>query len=193
MLPEPFDYLADLMPVSDDEGALLRASFTSLAVPRNTLLLRQGQLCQDLWFVQRGLLRSYYTTERDEVTCWASVPGDFVTSLAAFMSLAPSPENIQALDPTQLMVLSRTNWQRLYNAEPAFRERWRLGVEARYADLELRMGSLRAMQAPERYAFMADHYPAMLRLLPLKYVASILGIEPRHLSRIRAAYRTVSK
>lgn len=193
MLPEPFAYLTDLIPAPPAEQALLRASFTPLTVPRHTLLLRQGQPCQSLWFLQVGLLRSYYSTERDEVTCWASVPGDFVTSLAAFMNQTPSPENIQALEPTQLMVLSRIHWQRLYDQQPTFRERWRLGVEARYTDLELRMGSLRAMQAPERYAFMVEHYPTMLRHLPLKYVASMLGIEPRHLSRIRAAYRVAEK
>ena len=187
MLPEPFDYLATMIPVAPAELAMLRAFFTPLTVPRHTILLQQGQPCRDLWFVQRGLLRSYYTTERDEVTCWATPPGDFMTSLTAFLNQTPSPENIQALEPTQLMVLSRSHWQQLYDQQPAFRERWHRGVEARYADLELRMGSLRAMQAPERYAFMEKQYPDLVRHLPLKYVASILGIEPRHLSRIRAS------
>ncbi|GAB3219727.1 Crp/Fnr family transcriptional regulator [Spirosoma arcticum] len=184
-LPEPFDYLADVLPVAPAELALLREFFTPLTVPRHTILLKQGQPCRNLWFVQRGLLRSYYTTERDEVTCWAALPDQFMTSLAAFLNQTPSPENIQALEPSQLMVLTHRHWQQL-NEQPTFRERWSRSVESRYADLELRMGSLRAMQAPERYAFMAEQYPELLRRLPLKYVASILGIEPRHLSRIRA-------
>lgn len=189
MIPDLTTYLADVLPVEPDEAAMLQASFTPRTVPRHTVLLQQGQSCHNLWFVQHGLLRSYYATDRDEITCWAALPGQFMTSLSAFLNQTVSPESIQAVEPTQLLVLPRSQWQRLYDQLPSFRERWRRGVEARYADLELRMGSLRAMQAPQRYEFMETHYTELTRRLPLKYLASILGIEPRHLSRIRSINR----
>lgn len=154
-------------------------------VSARTACLRAGQRCNEIFYVQRGLLRHHYHTEQREVTRWLALPGTFTTCLSSFLGETPSPECIEALQPTELYVLSHADWQELHDRHEPFRQFWHQGVVASFRAAEELLLALQSRPGKERYAFLEARYPGFIQQVPQKHLASLLGIEPRHLSRIR--------
>lgn len=134
-----------------------------------------------------GLCRYYYETEKGaDVTRWCSLSGDFVTSLASFISRQLSTEYIECIKPSQIWLIDRAAWEQLYAQEAEIRSFWLHTMEHTYIGMEERVYNLIARNASERYQWFVQWQPRMLQEVPDKYMAAMLGIQPRHLSRLRA-------
>jgi CRP/FNR family transcriptional regulator, anaerobic regulatory protein len=154
---------------------------------RGDYFVQRGYTCHNLAFMVDGMCRHYYDTEKGEGTRWVVLPNEFITSLGSFISQRPAEENIQAIKPTALLIASRKDWQEIYDQEEFVRMVWLKSIEENYVGMENRVFNLIAMTAEERYDWMLKHQPRFNQHVPDKYVASMLGILPRHLSRIRAS------
>ncbi|HZY78281.1 MAG TPA: Crp/Fnr family transcriptional regulator, partial [Cyclobacteriaceae bacterium] len=121
-----------------------------------------------------------------EVTRWVALTGTFVTSLKSFIQQVPSVENIQAMEQTEIAIMPRASWIALYEQHEFARTFWTRNIEENYIGMEERVFNLIAKTAEERYSWMQANQPRFIREVPDKYLASMLGIHPRHLTRIRA-------
>ena len=148
--------------------------------------LKEGAICQKIGLVLEGKCRYFYNTKEGEVTRWVSLSENFVTSLGSFVSQKPSIENIVAMEDTEIAILPRVSWLALYHDHEFIREFWARNIEANYIGMEERVFNLIAKSAEERYSWMQKNQPRFIREVPDKYLASMLGIHPRHLTRIRA-------
>ncbi|WP_194778331.1 Crp/Fnr family transcriptional regulator [Pararhodonellum marinum] len=148
--------------------------------------LQQGHVCQHIALIAKGQFRYYYNTEAGDVTRWISLQGDFMTSLASFIQEKPAVENIQAIKDSELWMIPKSAWKALYANHEFIRQFWLRTMEYNYIGMEERVFNQIALSAEERYRWMLDHYPRFNQEVPDKYIASMLGITPRHLSRIRA-------
>jgi CRP/FNR family transcriptional regulator, anaerobic regulatory protein len=146
----------------------------------------QGQICKEIGFVVKGMCRHFYDTENDEITRWIVLENEFVNSLGSFITQTPSNENIQAIKPTEIVMASKKDWDNLLAENEFARLLWTRNIEQLYVGMETRVFNLIALGAEERYQWMLKHQPKFNSLVPDKYVASMLGIKPRHMSRIRA-------
>jgi CRP-like cAMP-binding protein len=146
---------------------------------------KNGQVCKRLGFIVEGMCRYYYDTEEEEVTRWVSFKNEFTGSLSSFISQKKSPENIQAITPAEVLIASKQDWQDLYHEQEFVRQIWVKHIEEYYIGMEDRIFNLIALTAEERYKWMLENQPKFNQYVPDKYVASMLGIKPRHLSRIR--------
>jgi CRP/FNR family transcriptional regulator, anaerobic regulatory protein len=160
---------------------------------KHTLELKKGdyfyqntQICQKIGFLEEGMLRYYYDTEKLEVTRWVAMEGDFVTSLSSFIKQQPVEENIQALQNTKILYATCEDWIAIYQEENFVRELWTRVIEENYIGMENRLFNIIALSAEERYEWILKNYPKFNLYIPDKYLASMLGITPRHLSRIRS-------
>ena len=147
---------------------------------------KEQQTCKSLAFISEGMCRHFYRTDKGEVTRWVALKNEFVTSLGSLITQLPSRENIQAIKPTVLLIASLPDWQAIYKEEEFVRLLWLRTIEANYVGFENRVFNLIALTAEERYEWMLKHQPRFNEFVPDKYIASMLGIIPRHLSRIRA-------
>lgn len=148
-------------------------------------LVREGQVCKSIVFLQSGMVRHYYSTEKEEITRWISLSNTFSSSLASFIGQQPSNENLQALEDCQLVVITHTAWLLLMKENTSFKVVWMKNIEFNYLGMEERVFFLIAKSAEERYLHMMETQPRFIREVPLQYIASMLGTTPRHLSRIR--------
>jgi CRP-like cAMP-binding protein len=148
---------------------------------------QERKVCRQLGFITDGMCRFFYNTPHEEVTRWVALENEFVTSLGSFITQEGSPENIQAIKPTEILVASKGDWETLYRENEFLRTFWVKTIEAHYIGMETRVFNLIALSAEERYEWMLQHQPQFNANVPDKYVASMLGIKPRHLSRIRAS------
>ncbi|RMG31793.1 MAG: Crp/Fnr family transcriptional regulator [Bacteroidetes bacterium] len=152
-------------------------------------LYREGGICHKLAFVLRGLIRSFYHIEGEEVTRFIVWENFFVTAFSSFISRKSSNENIQAIEDSHVLVICYEDLQHLYRKHPSWQELGRRLVEESHLRLEQRVLSLLTHTAEQRYRALAITQPELLRRVPLQYIASLLGIKPETLSRIRRKVR----
>lgn len=164
----------------------LTEQFQVRRVAKQDFLLRGGTTC-DFWgFVHCGLLRVYTETDQgDEHTSWFVKEQDFVTEYASFYYQRPSLENIVALEETEVLCLTHPQLQALYRAHPVFERLARLLYERQMANIKQRMLFRVRHGAAARYEHLLAYHPALVQRVPLKFLASYLGITGSTLSRIR--------
>ena len=172
-------------PLDFDEGQVVRR-FRRRSLARGERWLREGEVCRRLAFVSSGGLRHCRAAGDEVLTRWASLPGQYATCFPSFTRSTPSEDYIEATAPTELFELDRDDWADLRAEHSQLQAYWVAVLEQLLVCFEDRVWSLIAGDAEARYRYMIKRYPDFLLGLPQHYVADMLGIAPRHLSRIRA-------
>lgn len=152
---------------------------------KNSFLITEGKICDQIYFVEQGCLRGYYNHDGKEISYWFAFENDFVTSFYSFISRQPCVENIQALESCTLWAVSWRDLQKLYDRHPDIERLGRLMNERYYMRLEERFVRNHFKEARERYENLMAHAPHFLQRIPLGHIASYLGITQETLSRIR--------
>lgn len=175
---------------TETQAEMLTQSFSLFkGISEGEYFLQEGQTCQHIALIVKGQFRYYYNTEAGDVTRWISLQGDFMTSLSSFIQNNPAVETIQAVKESEVLMISRSAWMKLYDSQDFIRQFWLKSIEMNYIGMEERVFNQIALSAEERYQWMLNHYPRFNQEVPDKYIASMLGITPRHLSRIRGQKR----
>ncbi|MCW3085846.1 MAG: cyclic nucleotide-binding protein [Bacteroidetes bacterium] len=179
-------HLSSVISVSSKLETELTAITKRLPVSKNKTILEIDHRCNDIFFVEKGLLRGYYFHEGKEITSWFAQENEFATSLYAFVSMKPSFEVIQSLEDSTLIQLSHSALENLYTRFPETERLGRIIMEAYYIKLEERLLNIQFKTAKERYKNFIQSKPSLLQRTSLGQIASYLGITQETLSRIRA-------
>jgi len=172
--------------LSEANSKIITEQFTtSIVLKAGDLLVKRGAVCDGIGFILSGMCRHYYEVRKMEVTRWISLQHDFVVSLRSFILGVPSIEFIEAVEPSEILVMPKDRWREMYEGHDFFRRFWTSSIEQNYIGMEERVFNLIALPADERYSWMQKNQPQFIRSVPNKYLASMLGIHPRHLSRLR--------
>ena len=147
--------------------------------------LRPGQTCRRLAFIEVGKLRHYRQCGDKDLTRWGSFAGQYITAMSSFIHDRPSEEGIEATEASVVWELNRDTWAELRALHPQLQAFWVTTLEHLLTCFDDRVWSLIAGDAEQRYGYMIERYPEFLLALPQHYVADMLGIAPRHLSRVR--------
>ncbi|WP_343694710.1 Crp/Fnr family transcriptional regulator [Flavobacterium sp.] len=173
---------------STDELSLLDDLITFRTLKKGELLLTENQVCNEIVFIKKGILRSFfYNHKGDEITNCFAFENEFMASFASFITGEKAEENVQALVDTELQILDRKALEILYQSGFNWQETGRKLTEIEFVNLNKRMISFQKLSGAQRYEELYNNHQKYLQLIPLQYLASYLGITPRHLSRIRKA------
>ncbi|AUD01232.1 Crp/Fnr family transcriptional regulator [Spirosoma pollinicola] len=177
-------------PISTDLKEGLGKLLHRDVLPRKHWLLQPGQRSDRIYFIEKGVVRGYYIKmggqgDGKEVTSWFMRENDFIISIVSFYSRQPAQEYIELLEDCILWSITYDQLQQLYRDFPEFNAIGRLLTEKYYVLSEGRTQNLRMQAAPERYQQLVTDFPAIFQRVPLKYIASHLGISPETLSRLR--------
>lgn len=123
--------------------------------------------------------------DEKEITKWISTKGFFIVDLASFVFSQPSRWNIQALTDCELYVIDSTDYQKLIEIVPKWLELEKLFIAKCFTTLEDRVLQHLAMSAEERYNQLFQFNKELFNIVPLQYLASMLGMAPETLSRLR--------
>jgi CRP/FNR family transcriptional regulator, anaerobic regulatory protein len=152
---------------------------------KGEFLAEAGKICRNMAFIEKGMMRNFYLVEGNEITRYVSLENNFLTAFGSFIRQEPSQEYVQALEPCQLHLLSYDNLQNLYQTLPKMNNLVRLVMENEYYCMEKRVFEMIALTAEQRYEILLKERPDLIQRVPLQYLASMLGISPETLSRIR--------
>jgi CRP-like cAMP-binding protein len=186
-MKELLAFLNSIYPLSQSAIEYLAENLKEIEIPKKEFILKQGRICYNIYFVEKGLLRCFYTKNDKEISSWFMKEHDVIFSVESFLNQTPSYENIQTLEDSLLHYITYAELQYLYNHCPEFNFIGRVVTEEYYKLSEQRLHSLRMQKANERYNFMMNYFPQMILRVQSKYIASYLGITEETLSRIRAA------
>lgn len=160
-------------------------AFTLETFGKNDFIVAEGKTSRKIGIVKSGMLHYYTLKNGEEKTHYISVANTWFASLLSFISEKPSLENITALGPTSLYMIAKPDLKKLVENVPGFKVFYIGLLEISICGIDQDRHDLVVLTAEERYAKMLKNEPHLLRQIPLQYLASMLGVTPRHLSRIR--------
>jgi CRP-like cAMP-binding protein len=181
-----FNFLNSIRPLSDELVQHLSKVLKTKTFPKKTLLLKAGQVCQNMYFIESGLVRCFYIKGENEVCSWFMKEGDMIISVQSFFYQQESYESIQALEDLKVHYISFADLQFIYRELPELNFIGRILTEKYYALSEQRLYSLRMQRAQERYEYLVQHSSELILRVPSNYIASYLGITKETLSRVRS-------
>ena len=171
---------------SNEELDTVIPKFKQINFSKNHYLLNEGQTENHYWFIESGFVRSYVIdTEGKDITTNFYAAGDIVIDWTSFFLRNPTRENIQALTDCICWQLDFDTFQQLFHSIQSFREQGRTTLVNSYFALKRQSVSMIADQAKERYICLMKEKPHIIQNIPLKHIATYLGITDTSLSRIR--------
>lgn len=185
MLNHLFNLFNSIIPLSDELKGNLISIIKTSAYKKNDHMLRRGQLNENVYFIEEGLVRSYHIKNDHEVGSWFMKEGDVLLSPKSFYNRQPSDENLQCLEDTMVDYISYSELQDLYNRFTEFNIVGRVLTEKYYVQSEERLNSIKGLSAKECYVYFINNYPDLSQRLNGKYIAAYLGITTETLSRIK--------
>ena len=171
---------------SELEISSIVALFEKRTIGKIDYLVREGEGCEEIAFIESGVFRSFYTSESgEELTYCFRFPDDLIGAYSAFITGGKSIESIQAIVPTVVWAIKKKDLDALANTLPQWNTFLKIIAEQQYLELEQRVIQFQRTTAQERYKNLLLNHPTFIQYIPLQYLASYLGITQRHLSRIR--------
>jgi CRP-like cAMP-binding protein len=184
MYTELKKFLLKYSDFSDEELDDIVCRFRIKSIKSNDFLLTEGEICTALLFVQKGCLRLYYMKEEIEVSVWFSFEHTSAIEVYSFISEMPSNYFIQSIEDSQVFFLAKQDLNQLYLSQPKMQLMMKNFWEDVILNLISRFTALQADSAEKRYLDLLAKPPYM-KSIPLKYLASFIGVTPTSLSRIR--------
>jgi len=178
--------IQDLGKFSENEYDQLLSHLKATTFQKDYFLLREGKICQSIYFLHQGSFRHYYTTESgDEITMNLFVENDWVLDYKSFTSQKPSTSIIQAAENSEVLELSVYDLHKLMKISDSF---FQIAKIFQYA-IDQQEINTQKISPKKKYADLLINKPKIIQKFPLKYIASYLAITPETLSRVR---RTIS-
>lgn len=177
-------FLLSYADFSADELEYIANIFKHKTVKKNHHLLKCGDICKDIVFVQTGCLRLYYMKEDVDISVWFAFPQSSAIEIYSFISEQASNYYIQAIEDSDVYYLSKDELNNLYTYQPKMQTMMRNFWEDVIINLLTRFTALQTDSAEKRYTDLLRN-PKYLEKIPQKYLASFIGVTPTSLSRIR--------
>ncbi len=180
------NYLLQFDQLNAQQIDLIKASISVVDLQTDEYFSQAGQTANKIAFVNEGILRvCYYNKDAEQITRYFIDEHNFAVDLNSYNGQIPSTEYIQAIMPTQLLVLSRSAMENLSNTIVNWDKI--IGKISNKALMEKvnRISPMLAEDAKTRYLAFFDRFPSLANRIPLNYLASYIGITKNSLSRIR--------
>ncbi|NML40841.1 Crp/Fnr family transcriptional regulator [Chitinophaga sp. G-6-1-13] len=186
MYEQLLNLIAASIKLSDRDEALCRQYFEPVLQPKNRVIEEEGKIPKHLYFIVSGFVRLFhYNDKGDEVTTHINCPPGFITSYFHFINQTISNENLECITDCELLRITKNDLETLTRESQAFKDFSILVFQQSLSYNEKRSKELASLTAEQRYKNLMEEHPDILHNVPLQYIASFLGMNPKSLSRIR--------
>lgn len=169
--------------ILDDIGTY----FKQHAIKKGTILLHEGDICNNFYFVNKGCIRTYFITGGGiEKTRYIMPDLHLGTALASFISQSPSTECIDTLSDTELLKISYTDFQQLLNKYDQWRIFYQKILEMAYCFQNTKLAYQTTLSAKQRYQQLLAQNPSIIQQVSNRILASYLDMSQETLSRLKS-------
>lgn len=179
--------IMEAVPVTDDEFEFCKTLFRPKKLRRKRFLLGEEDICKYTAFVEKGLLRSFIIDRKGgEHTLQFSLEGWWASDLASFLTGTPSRYNIEALEDSELLLITKPSWDLLLEKMPVFERFFRVLIQNNLIVTQRRLMDSFSDTAEQKYNNLLESFPDIFQKVPQHAIASYLGISRETLSRVRS-------
>ncbi|MFN3529722.1 MAG: Crp/Fnr family transcriptional regulator [Bacteroidia bacterium] len=180
------DMLLQFHEVSQESTRAISAITNILQFRKYAIIQEAGTHCRTLYLVLEGAARIFYYQAETEVTEHFAFAGELIIRAESLLTGAPTRKAIEALEDSRLLAIDAARLFALFNKHPELERLYRKMLEKAFVHAIGRIESLQFKSATERYLDLLKQ-PNLLQRVPLRHIASYLGITQVSLSRIRAS------
>ena len=178
-------YFESITTLSDADWEIFSSKLERQAFSKKTVLLKAGQTEKYLSFIEKGIIRFYLPKEENDLTFSFSFQNSFVSAYESFLTQTASLYQVETLTDTILWRVTYPDLQLIYRQSAAGNRIGRHASEDLFLKKAKRELSLLNDTAEQRYLKLLTEQANLMQQIPLKYLASYIGITPQALSRIR--------
>ena len=173
--------------MTHEELDVLEGILVPMKFQKGEIILREGEICENIYWVAKGLVRQFYYKNDKELTEYMATEDNIVMSIESLFKEQPSSQQIVALEPTILFALPKKDLEHEAVRNVNIQMLYRKILEESLIISQVHADMLRFESAQERYAKLVKRSPQLVLRAPLVYVASYLQMTPETLSRVRTS------
>lgn len=179
-------YLRSSVVISDEDIATILAFGTIKKLRKSQSILHDGEVWRKMCFILSGCCRLYRCDKNgDEHTVRFGIENWWMTDQESFNNETPSHYNVEALTASSVIVWEKSDWKKLLETIPAFKQFYDMLIARAYETSLQRIYLLISSSPEKRYVEFQKTYPNVFNKVPLHMVASYLGISRKTMSRVR--------
>ncbi|MGE0589249.1 MAG: Crp/Fnr family transcriptional regulator [Cyclobacteriaceae bacterium] len=174
------------LPLTEEETSELQKRVSQKTVKRRQFILSAGEVCKHYNFIVEGCFKMYKVDETaKEHNLHFAVENQWITDIGSFHSEQPSQLYIEAVEPSIVLQISKSDLIHFYEHSIKFNRIFRVMIEDEFVRLQNRLLQTISTTAEQRYLEFIEQYPDLFNRISNVQVASYLGITPEFLSNIR--------
>ncbi len=173
-------------PIGEEAREAVAGICTVSTLGRNDILQPAGRTCRTVYFINKGIARIFYLKDGTDITESFAFEDQVIARVESLFTGRASMKSIQVLSESEIVAIRADGLSVLYDRFPETERLFRRVFEALHVDLVNRIERIQFNSAEERYRVLLSESPELIRRLPLKHIASYLGITQVSLSRIRS-------
>ena len=180
--------ISGFIELSDEEWANYSSMFKTKEIKKKEIILHEGTICKDVFFINKGVLRFYFVDSNgEEKTFHFAIENTFATDYKSFLKRIPSSYSIQALEDTQVVTMSLEMLLSGYEILKKGEKLGRLLAEDYFFMFNDKIQAIYTQTPLERYHDLTISFPEIFQRVPQHLIASYLNISSVHLSRLKNA------
>jgi len=179
------DTIRNVASLDDNTESAILAKFKVEELKKGQILLKEGRICNKLWFINSGTIRQYMIIDGVEVTKWFYIDHQWATSHYSYFEQEPAFDYLEVYEDSIVCSITYEDEMELLNHPPY--QKYHVVLLRHYlASLNYFMKNYKQMTADDKYRFFMENHPEVLQRIKLKDLASLIGISQETLSRVRA-------
>lgn len=181
-----FKRLNEKIAFTSEENEIIKSYLTPKKLRKKQYLLQAGDVCKTIAFVEHGTLRAYSTDMKgNEHIIQFALEGWTISDLYSFMTGEPATYHIDALEDSELVMISKSAQEEILKRVPKYETYTRMQITGAYLAMQKRLTSNISLSVEERYLSFINLYPDIAQRVPQHMIASYMGLKPETLSRVR--------
>lgn len=184
-----FEHIKDRFPFPKEKWRKFVSSFEKMEVPAKTLLLKEGDISNNAFYLEKGLVRAWYNNDGKDATFQFFLENTMFSSLESFKKGLPSMVSFETVEPCVLYKIKKNDaeifLEEVYE-NPELRTLFMDALFERMFDYMKHFFSFIKDTPQQRYINLSKANPEIIKRVPQHYIASYLGITTVHLSRIKS-------
>ena len=181
-----FKHIQRFVELSESEVMILTTTLQSHNLKKKEYILKEGQVCKGMYFVEKGCLRMYFINNKtSEQIIQFALDGWWISDYFSFMDNKPSEYYIQAVEKSEVLSIDMNIFDNLLKELPPLERYFRIVMQRALAAIQLRSKYLYEMSKEEFYQHFSTSFPEFVQRVPQYMIASYLGLTPEYVSEIR--------